>query len=312
MRTLTLAALPLLALSLAPACASSDPDDELAAETNTDDALDGKADASASGVYTYFEISSDLRRCASPMCGGFFMKRLNRSTTVCVDGSLHETCYAPELDWSESGLSAAQQDKLLAAAGKDATSTGTYGIVRGRFAKTNTTPVPSLGRFVVTEAWVAEGTTVSHGVFAKVAQNGINCIAAPCPSLTEKKLNGSSKANIHDLDWEPAQLTSHQIDGFVEQLAAPSGIIVAGDRYTFTENGRKGKGRTVTAAYHRLADAACAPQGCSGELCEDHTVFSTCDFRPEYACYATATCERQPDGACGWTPSPELDACLGN
>lgn len=67
----------------------------------------------------------------------------------------------------------------------------------------------------------------------------------------------------------------------------------------------------MTAAFHRLADA-CAPQGCSGQICADHEVITTCEVRPEYACYETATCERQPDGACGWTPSPELDACLGN
>lgn len=258
MRTWTLAALPLLALplTLVPACATSDADDELAGEANVDDSLDGKADATAGGVYTYFEITSDLRRCASPMCGGFFVKRLNRSTTVCVDGSTSAACYAPELDWSEAGLSAAQQQKLLDAAGQDALADGTYGIVRGRFAKTNTTSVPSLGRFVVTEAWVAEGATPSHGVFAKVAQNDIRCITAPCPSLTEKGLNNGNHANIHELDWAPAELTDRQVEGFVGQLTAPSGIIIAGERYTFSENGRAGKGRTVTAAFHKLADSA--------------------------------------------------------
>jgi hypothetical protein len=39
-------------------------------------------------------------------------------------------------------------------------------------------------------------------------------------------------------------------------------------------------------------------------------VISTCEWRDEYACYQTATCERQPDGQCGWTSTPELDACL--
>jgi len=31
---------------------------------------------------------------------------------------------------------------------------------------------------------------------------------------------------------------------------------------------------------------------------------------PEYACYADATCERQADGACGWTEDAVLAACL--
>jgi hypothetical protein len=40
-------------------------------------------------------------------------------------------------------------------------------------------------------------------------------------------------------------------------------------------------------------------------------VATTCEFRPEYACYQRATCERQPDGTCGFTPTPELTKCLG-
>jgi hypothetical protein len=39
---------------------------------------------------------------------------------------------------------------------------------------------------------------------------------------------------------------------------------------------------------------------------------TTCEFRPEYACYRDATCERQADGTCGWTETPELTACLAN
>jgi hypothetical protein len=31
-----------------------------------------------------------------------------------------------------------------------------------------------------------------------------------------------------------------------------------------------------------------------------------------YACYRDAACERQPDGACGWTPTAELGACLAS
>jgi hypothetical protein len=39
-------------------------------------------------------------------------------------------------------------------------------------------------------------------------------------------------------------------------------------------------------------------------------VVSTCEWRPEYACYADATCEVQDDGACGWTETDELRDCL--
>jgi eight-cysteine-cluster-containing protein len=55
----------------------------------------------------------------------------------------------------------------------------------------------------------------------------------------------------------------------------------------------------------------CHPTGCSGQVCADDDVITTCEWREEYACYMSATCERQSDGRCGWTPTPELTACLG-
>jgi Kazal-type serine protease inhibitor domain len=56
----------------------------------------------------------------------------------------------------------------------------------------------------------------------------------------------------------------------------------------------------------------CHVGGCSGELCvgPGEPDVSTCVFRPEAACYETASCERQAGGSCGWTPTPKLDECL--
>jgi hypothetical protein len=54
----------------------------------------------------------------------------------------------------------------------------------------------------------------------------------------------------------------------------------------------------------------CQRSGCSGQVCAAEPVGTTCEWRAEYACYADARCERQPDGACGWTPTPTLEACL--
>ena len=60
--------------------------------------------------------------------------------------------------------------------------------------------------------------------------------------------------------------------------------------------------------------AACVTTGCSGTVCAeaDDGRMTTCEFMPEYACYRDATCARQPDGACGWTQTKMLTACLNN
>ena len=57
----------------------------------------------------------------------------------------------------------------------------------------------------------------------------------------------------------------------------------------------------------------CFIGGCSAEVCSDQGgMVSTCEYREEYACYKTATCERQSSGQCGWTETSELNSCLNN
>ena len=58
----------------------------------------------------------------------------------------------------------------------------------------------------------------------------------------------------------------------------------------------------------------CEPQGCSNTVCGEvgAGIISTCEWKAEYACYKTATCERQADGKCGWTQSAALTSCLAS
>jgi hypothetical protein len=306
-------ALPLLV----SACAETAPQDELAGETAADDAIDGKADSAVDGAYTYFEVWADHRRCAFPMCGGMYLQRLNRTTTICHDGALRYSCYAPELDWSQSGLPPAQQQELVDAANRGASSYGAIALVRGRFASKSYPGVGNLGRFIVTEAWIAQSDSISFGVFAKVRDAGVRCVTWPCESIIEKGLNTSRSAMISEVGWAFGGFDPATTDRLVhDMVASPGGVIVAGDRYLFKANNQWTRGRTAYAAYRRLTDAAaasCFVGGCSSQLCTDEPgAISTCEWRDEYACYHTATCERQADGQCGWTDTPELQACLGN
>jgi hypothetical protein len=59
---------------------------------------------------------------------------------------------------------------------------------------------------------------------------------------------------------------------------------------------------------------ACIKTGCSGTECTEpgKDMMTTCEFKAEYGCYQQATCERQANGACGWTQTAELTACLAN
>ena len=61
----------------------------------------------------------------------------------------------------------------------------------------------------------------------------------------------------------------------------------------------------------RRGEDSCHVAGCSAQVCSDRDdVVTTCEWRNVYECYQSASCERQSDGACGWTPTEELNACL--
>lgn len=239
--------LPTALISALAGCASGVSNDPTA------DPADPATLEAAASKDAYFAISADLRKCASPVCGGWFFTRLNQTMTQCHDGSVATSCYAPVLDWSKAGLSSDQQDALLQACSQSALSSSVYAIVRGQFARRNTTtPRPDLGRFVINEAWVAEGDAASAGAFVKVWDNGLRCFAPPCPSLTELTLNLGSTTDIAGLDWTPSGMTDDQIAECTGDLVTADGLVVAGDRYTMTENGVTAPGRTVTVAYQRL------------------------------------------------------------
>ena len=61
---------------------------------------------------------------------------------------------------------------------------------------------------------------------------------------------------------------------------------------------------------------SCKVGGCSSQVCGEASdmdgMVTTCEFKPEYACYQKATCARQSTGKCGWTESTELTQCLKN
>ncbi|MBP9087627.1 MAG: hypothetical protein KBG15_16005 [Kofleriaceae bacterium] len=297
-------ALTATALSLV-ACTDQPEVDELAGEIADDAAGDSKADGASDSVYTYFTVRADtMRRCASPMCGGKFLKRVNRSTTVCHTGRAATECYVPALDYTGLGLS---EDQVNLLADRPL-------LVRGRFAaKLFPGTLGNLGTFIVTEAWQAQSDNTPEGVFVRIKDSGARCVAAPCENKQERALNGSRKAQISEIRWEDADMTDEALIASI-QSTFQEGTIVAGNRFTVRVGSRTSKGRTATAVYRKVQPAvaaACFVGGCSSQVCSDREgVITTCEYRPEYACFQDAQCARQSDGACGWTATPALDACL--
>jgi eight-cysteine-cluster-containing protein len=69
-------------------------------------------------------------------------------------------------------------------------------------------------------------------------------------------------------------------------------------------------GEVASNEFQVLA-SSCVVGGCSGQLCAEEPLASTCEWLPHYACFREARCGRfGPEGGCAWEPTPELEACL--
>jgi hypothetical protein len=73
-------------------------------------------------------------------------------------------------------------------------------------------------------------------------------------------------------------------------------------------------GYTLTGALEKcLANLKkpCVVGGCSGEICSDEPMISSCMFNPKFGCYKDAKCKRNAKGICSWTMTSKLERCLG-
>ena len=287
------------------ACTESVTEDEFATE-ETGEIDESKADLG--GTYTYYQVTRDMRRCASPYCGGFWVSRINRTDTRCADGSYAASCYVAEMKWSGLGLNDDTIDRVTGAA------TAGKAVMRGTVGQKDFgAGIGKLGEFRPSEAWIGQGPNAPSGPFAKVEEIGVRCFTTPCNTFREKKLNSSATASIAELGWDHSGATDAQIGNAITELFVRD-LIIAGDRYSVRGPGGTGKARTVTQFYVRARDhKPCYVGGCSGQVCSDRPdVITTCEYRPEYACYQTAVCEEQVEGQCGWTETEELNACLAS
>jgi hypothetical protein len=183
----------------------------------------------------WFAVKPDLRRCAEPRCGGFVVHWVNREATPCPDGSIDEVCYVSAVDTHMIGLTGEEEARVQAAAADGRL------LVRGVAA-----PV---GVLIVREAWIAQTEAEPAGTFARVVDNGIVCVAAPCPSMTATDLNERDREDIAALDFDPAEATYEQVSAAMIALHAPDGIVIAGGSFTVEGEAGEAPGRTVTQFY---------------------------------------------------------------
>ena len=220
--------LTVLTSILIPACTTS-PDDELANESAAD-GEDGKGDAA--GAFTFYNLMADNRACSlnSPGdCGnGFFASRANRSSTQCGRLSASQ-CKVMQIEW-RTGMPASVAEGYEADL-----RAGTPMLVRGSLEPD---PADRGMTVVINELWVSSKPEWEEGVFALVHDNGLRCITAPCPSLTERKLNSNLSANITGVDFDASGADAQAIE-LARNALYSEGVVVVGYRDYDSAGGKK-------------------------------------------------------------------------
>lgn len=278
---------------------------------------------------TFYLLRPDLRRCASPMCGGYFVRRVNSGLTRCANGRQMSECYVASIDWNgmaEAELKKAMDRDMNPPDTNNSNFTLTEQVIdltrlngallRG-YIVTKGNRNGRYGVFKASEVWYATNDEKPYGDFYRVRDLGIKCIAAPCLTHQEAKLNAPSQRKIAGVDLNDARADQTALEQAQTGMTSSEGIIVAGGHSTVS--GPAGQGLMLKASQFYLRQPPkraeeglkpCIRTGCSSQICSDHEVITTCEYRPEYECYKKATCERQANGDCGFTKTKELADCL--
>ena len=258
---------------------------------------------SLNSTSSFYTIRRDVRRCASPMCGGYFVKLVNKPRTRCADGGNMTECYVANIEWN--GQPEPDKDGAL---------------VRGSLSTRDFGGQRTFGILHAREVWLPAGAQRPFGIYYRVRDRGVRCIAAPCETHHAARLNSVVHRNIAGVDLSGAGTTDNVESEANVAMTLPDGVIVAGVNTRVT--GPAGRSQMLKAEqfYIRAKSGGtssdnnqnkpCFKTGCSGQVCADEEVVTTCEWRTEYECYKTAKCERQANGKCGFTDTPELRRCL--
>jgi hypothetical protein len=216
---------------------------------------DSFAGPEASGYYIV--TRPDPRMCISPICGGYFVKQVNKPRTRCADGSWQKDCHVAELDGTALGWSA---DEL---ADFNEQFRQRQALVRGNLRLVPQGPF-EVDTLVVNEAWRGQTLNEPIGAFYGLKDSGIVCITFPCPFILESKLNTRIQRLIAGVDLAASGATDTEVEAGNRELHE-SGIIAAGRHKRV--NGPAGQAQEFVASeFYSRASANQPPEGqvCGG------------------------------------------------
>lgn len=170
----------------------------------------------------YFELRKDVRRCAAPLCGGYWLTRVNQVLTVCADGKPRSRCYVPELEGAPDDLI----DGLAPVLVRGSISPREYSDPAGTLR--------NLGIFRFLAGWRPAGPgavsipEARKPHYSGVENSGIVCISTPCQSYTEFVLNTPRQRLLADIDTSLAGAPPELEQKLIDAIAAGETVMMRG------------------------------------------------------------------------------------
>lgn len=177
--------------------------------------------ANVSGVSAteVFTARPDYRRCVAPLCGGYFVKLVNKKLTQCADGSLQSECYVSSIIYGSGPINAS----ISSFANK------TPLLLLGRIVPKTYDGFGNLGLLVAKEAYRSATENTASGNFYGVTNNGIVCITTPCFSYDEALLNTANRiTKLSDVNLEMSGASPDAIASAYQLLANGGTLYAAG------------------------------------------------------------------------------------
>lgn len=187
-----------------------------ASSSNPQNGTDQEVDSLGSSQRSYVVVQRDYRKCAWPMCSGFYVKDVNRKSA--------KWTYVSALDFDGSGL-----DEATAGLAEGAPAGEV--VLYGKLGDLPDWDDSAMKTFRVEKAWrgmpgeVVDGTDLFYEVAA--IDPPMQCLVAPCPALTIKPLHKTATQQIERVDLDG--LSEVQLDrNWLGDRVAHRGALVAG------------------------------------------------------------------------------------
>ena len=167
----------------------------------------------------FFTARPDFRECIYPLCGGYFVKAVNQSTTVCADGARQFECYVSDII-SSSPVADDAIDPF------DPTPI----LLVGKLSQQETETVGPIGVFNAQDVHYAVTPNTALGRFFDVKNLGIACITSPCFSFAQTVLNRvyAREKTLSRLNFDESGASEEDVQRAFERIGEGQALYAAG------------------------------------------------------------------------------------